>query len=100
VKNNKLFKLFLIALLLTLLTACGTENPMKNVPLDETGQVYGFFYGIWDGWTAVFVFIGNLFGGNHGVYQVHNNGNWYDFGFLLGIGAFASGSTSAARSRR
>ncbi|HCM37895.1 MAG: hypothetical protein UV61_C0015G0004 [Candidatus Gottesmanbacteria bacterium GW2011_GWB1_43_11] len=100
-KKSKLFTLFLVAVLLTVvLTACGTTNPMKNVPLEETGQVYGFWNGLWDGWTALFAFIGNLFGGDYGVYQVHNNGNWYDFGFLLGIGAFAGGSSSAASSSR
>ena len=27
------------------------------------------------------------------VYAYNNNGAWYDFGFLLGVGAFASGAT-------
>jgi len=99
--KKKLIVLFVLGLLLTVvLTACGTANPMKGTPLEETGQVYGFWNGLWDGWTAIFAFIGNLFGGHYGVYQVHNNGNWYDFGFLLGIGAFASGSSSAASSSR
>ena len=100
-KNKKLFALFVLLVGLTLvLSACGTVNPMKNTPLEETGKVYGFWNGLWDGWTAVFAFIGNLFGGHYGVYQVHNNGNWYDFGFLLGVGAFAGGSSSAASRRR
>jgi hypothetical protein len=100
-KKSKLFLLFLIVVLLTvLLAACGTENPMKNVPLGETNRVYGFWNGLWDGWTAIFAFIGNLFGGHYGIYQVHNNGIWYDFGFLLGIGVLARGSISATSYRR
>ena len=74
-----------------------TPNPMTNTALESTGKVYGFWNGLWDGMTAIFAFIGNLFGGQYGVYQVHNNGNWYDFGFLLGIGAFAGGASISAR---
>jgi hypothetical protein len=39
--------------------------------------------------TALFAFIGNIFGGHWGIYQVFNNGGWYNFGYLIGIGAFA-----------
>jgi len=49
--------------------------------------------------TAIFAFIGNIFGGHFGIYQVHNNGGWYDFGFLLGVGAFAGGASSSSRRR-
>ena len=95
--KNKMFALFVLFVSLTLvLTACGTANPLKNTPLEETSKIYGFWNGMWDGWTVAFAFIGNLFGGNYGVYQVHNNGNWYDLGFLIGIGAFARGSFSVA----
>ncbi len=94
-KNNKLFVILAILVLGTmLLTACGTPNPMTNTALESTGKVYGFWNGLWDGLTAIFAFIGNLFGGHFGIYQVYNNGGWYDFGFLLGVGVFAKGSTS------
>lgn len=100
-KNRKMFYVFCLVLLGALiLTACGSPNPMRGTALEETGKVYGFWNGLWDGLTAVLAFIGNLFGGHYGIYQVHNNGGWYDFGFLLGIGAFAKGSTSAVSYRR
>ena len=100
-KNKKrLVLLVLLVFIMLLFTACVTENPMKNIPLEETNKVYGFWNGLWDGLTAIFAFIGNLFGGHFGVYQVHNNGGWYDFGFLIGIGAFAGGGSSAATRRR
>lgn len=58
----------------------------------------GFFDGLWDGLTAIFAFFGNLLGlGDWGIYEPVNSGGWYDFGFLVGIGAFAAGGTSAAR---
>jgi hypothetical protein len=100
-KTQKILVIVAVLVLLTLaLSACGTANPMKGVALEETGKVYGFWNGLWDGMTAGFAFLFNLFGGHYGIYQVHNNGNWYDFGFLLGVGAFAGGSSSAASSRR
>jgi hypothetical protein len=92
----------MIVFTVLLLSSCGTENPLQNVPLEETGKVYGFWNGLWDGITAIFAFIGNLFGGHWSIYQVHNNGGWYNFGFLLGIGVFAGGgsSTTIIKSRR
>jgi hypothetical protein len=36
-----------------------------------------------------------LFNDNVNIYEVHNNGNWYNFGFMLGVSAAFSG---AARS--
>jgi predicted small secreted protein len=102
----KIRKMFVIVCLIVLvsitLAACGTANPMKGVALGNTGKVYGFLNGLWDGFTALFAFIGNLLlGGHWGIYQVHNNGNWYDFGYLIGVSAFFGGSAgSAASSRR
>jgi hypothetical protein len=101
VKNQKMFMLIIIIVLISvLLSACGKANPMEDVPREETGKVRGFWGGLWDGMTAGFTLIGNIFGGNWGVYEVHNNGNWYNFGFLLGSGALASSGSSASRRRR
>jgi len=35
---------------------------------------------------------------NSGRYETTNNGRWYEFGFMLGIGAYA-GSEAANRSK-
>jgi len=39
---------------------------------------------------------------NRGVqfYDVHNNGGWYNFGFILGIMLVFGGGAGGARSRR
>ncbi|MEK7470586.1 MAG: hypothetical protein AAB622_01080 [Patescibacteria group bacterium] len=99
-KSKKKLVIVALFLLALALTACATANPLTGVALEQTGKVYGFWNGLWDGWTAGIAFLFNLFGGHYGIYQVHNNGNWYDFGFLLGVGSFAGGSSSAASSRR
>ncbi len=64
-------------------------------------EVAGFWLGLWHGTIAVFSFIYGLFEPTVRVYEVHNNGNWYDSGFLLGVGCFAGSSSSTAyRARR
>ena len=50
-------------------------------------------------------FIVSLFTTNVNVYEVQNNGNWYDFGFMLGVAcAFSSGgwagTTGTRRTRK
>ena len=34
----------------------------------------------------------SLFVDGVSIYETHNNGRWYEFGFLLGIGAFSGGA--------
>jgi hypothetical protein len=34
------------------------------------------------------------------MYEVHNNGGWYDFGFVIGAGIIFSGSGRASHKRR
>ena len=75
--------LFLISLLLILFTGCGSVNPNEG-----TGNNFGFFSGIWDGWTIFFAFIGKMLGYKINIYEVSNNGNWYNLGFLIGVGSW------------
>lgn len=49
----------------------------------------GFWVGLWHGIIAPLVFIIGLFTTNVKIYETQNNGRWYDFGFLLGIGAYS-----------
>jgi hypothetical protein len=35
--------------------------------------------------SAGFTFVISLFNDNVNVYEVNNNGNWYDFGFFFGV---------------
>jgi hypothetical protein len=89
-------------LLVGILTSCAAgPNPDLNTP-GEDGKVAGFWTGLWQGMVAPFTFLISLFTDNVNVYEVHNNGNWYDFGFVLGAGILAGGgsSTSILRRRR
>ena len=67
----------------------------------EEGEVVGFWRGIWHGFIAPFAFIVSLFSDNVNVYEAHNNGNWYNFGFMIGLSIIFGGSGGgAARGRR
>jgi hypothetical protein len=41
----------------------------------------------------------SLFNDNVNVYEVNNNGNWYDFGFFFGVLNALGGAGSRARKR-
>ena len=85
--------LILLALVL-LATSCADVTPVENC---ITTDPYGFWSGLWHGSIAGFAFIGSLFSDDIAIYAVNNTGGWYDFGFILGVGAFASGSNSVRK---
>jgi hypothetical protein len=49
----------------------------------------GFLGGFWHGLIAPIAFLVSLFHPGVQIYETHNNGRWYEFGFLLGICAHA-----------
>jgi len=49
----------------------------------------GFWAGLWHGIIAPITFIVSLFAAGVRIYEINDRGRWYDFGFMLGIGAYA-----------
>lgn len=92
---------FLLALLfLLVLAACAPgPNPQKGIP-SETETVAGFWTGLWQGFIAPFVFLVSLFRHDLNIYEVHNNGAWYNFGYLFGLACFFGGGGHKAGRRR
>jgi len=85
---------------LILLSGCAAgPNNMEKSP-DSEGYVAGFWMGLWQGFIAPITFIISLFSDNVHMYEVHNNGNWYNFGFLLGAAVMLGGSGSASKRKR
>ena len=76
-----------------MLSGCATAIPEATA---HGSDAAGFWWGLWNGWTAAFAFIGSLFDPSISVYQTPNNGGWYNFGFLVGVGAFAGAGGRAA----
>ena len=81
-------------LLLMILSSCAGSN----TAVVEAASAPGFFWGLLHGWIVAFAFIASLFSSSVGVYEVANSGGWYDFGFVLGIGAFSGGCSTACKS--
>lgn len=73
------------AVALTALTACAGAAGPNNVANVATGHTAGFWAGLWQGIILPITFIVSLFTDQVSIYDVHNNGGWYDFGFVLGI---------------
>jgi hypothetical protein len=81
---------------LALLTGC---LPDANSQV-EAAQVPGFWLGLWHGIIAPLSFIISLFSSSVGMYEVHNNGAWYDLGFLIGLGLLHGGGAAGHRQTR
>jgi hypothetical protein len=100
---KKAFVFGLLAIVLLSFTACAAgPNEMEGSENPE-GDVAGFWRGLWHGIIAPVTFVVSLFNDNVSVYEVHNSGAWYDFGFLLGmviIFGGGGGSGGRAYSRR
>lgn len=91
--------LVLVLLLVSLLAGCAPgPNHLKGVPGDH--GVAGFWRGVWQGFIAPFVFVVSLFEKDLNIYEVHNNGAWYNFGFLFGLACFFGGGGNRAAARR
>ena len=88
---KKVFILFLVIMFVLLLSSCAPgPNRLTKTP-DAEGKVAGFWLGVWHGLIAPITFIVSIFSDKVGIYDVHNSGNWYNFGFVLGAGLFLSG---------
>ncbi|MBN1834580.1 MAG: hypothetical protein JW820_01955 [Spirochaetales bacterium] len=98
---RKAIGIAILALILLTLAGCAAgPNDLISSPNPE-GIVAGFWRGLWHGIIAPVTFIISLFTRNVQMYEVHNNGGWYNFGFLLGvIVIFGGGGGASSRGRR
>ena len=91
--------LFAVLLLLVLSACAAGPNSAVDAPSDE-GEVAGFWLGLWQGIIVPFTWLISLFSDTVSIYEVHNNGGWYDTGFLLGAGFFLGGGGAGASRRK
>lgn len=93
--------LVLVAVVVLLsLTSCAAGPNTQRSVADATGDVAGFWLGLWHGIIAPITFIISLFSDDVSFYEIHNNGNWYNFGFVLGAGILFGGGAAGARKPR
>ncbi len=73
--------------------AVAGPNSKYNQPGAEPA---GFWAGLWHGLITPITFVVSLFTAGVRIYEVNNNGRWYDFGFIIGVsGAFGGGGSTA-----
>lgn len=77
-----------------LMCSCAPANTLA------TSNGVGFWWGLLHGVIAPVAFIVSLFNETVGIYDVHNNGGWYDFGFLLGLSVWGGGGAGGAAATR
>ncbi|MDD5289751.1 MAG: hypothetical protein PHT40_00945 [Patescibacteria group bacterium] len=82
--RKKKICLFLVLLTVLFLMSCAGPNPSVNTP-SAKGSVAGFWTGYWHGLIAPIAFLASLSDHSVHFYEVHNNGDWYNLGFLIGI---------------
>ena len=98
--SRRLRWILLVIVLVLVLTACAAgSNPAADTPAAD-GDVAGFFSGLWQGIIMPITFVISLFSDSVGIYEVHNNGGWYDLGFVIGAGFLLGGGGAGAKSTR
>jgi hypothetical protein len=89
----------ILALILLASSCAPGPNALEKTP-DAEGRTAGFFLGLWHGFISPVTFIVSVFTRNVRFYEVHNNGTWYNFGFVLGAGLFLSGGVLGRKKKR
>jgi hypothetical protein len=103
-KQMRLHKVFLLGLIffaaLFLVGCAAGPNVLAHTP-GPNGSVSGFWLGLWHGFICPVTLVISLFSGKVHIYEVHNNGGWYNLGFIMGCCMiFGGGSSRACRPGR
>jgi hypothetical protein len=98
-RSRRALQLVLLAALVVVLSGCVAG---ANDAAGGGGHPDGFWFGLWHGVISPVMFVVSLFRDDVGIYEIHNNGGWYDFGFMFGVSIVFSGTagSSAAPARR
>lgn len=91
----------LVGSLLLLLSACaaGANPDVGSAPPGEANPA-GFWLGLWHGAILPISWVVSLFTDTVSPYEVHNSGNWYDFGFVAGVAAAFGGPFGARQAAK
>jgi hypothetical protein len=74
---------------MTNILAIGGSGSKYQVP---SASPAGFWAGVGHGMISPITFIVSLFNPRVRIYEVHNRGRLYDFGFIIGVSAVLGGS--------
>ena len=89
-----------VVVLALALSACAAGPNAAVGTADEAGRIAGFWMGLRHGVITPITFVVSLFNENVNVYDVHNNGNLYNLGYVIGAVFLIGGSSHGARSAK
>ena len=92
---KKIARVLLLCILLFLATGCAPGSG-SNSPENQAG----FFKGVWHGWIAPVSLVWGIFNPAIRVYEPHNKGWFYDFGFYIAIIGGFGGISIFRRNKR
>lgn len=95
---SKTLKIIGILLVVLLLSSCANTIDVSSVT--DGMHEYGFWGGLWHGMITPITFWIHLFDSDVTIFAINNNGGWYYLGFLIGVGGFAKGTSTASKRRR
>ncbi len=97
-----LLKMIIITAILSIMTGCfaGPDSQWRREPPKnpEPPQA-GFLAGLWHGFISVVALVFGIISDIQ-IYETNNTGWWYDFGFLIGAGAFSGGGIKITQHRK
>jgi hypothetical protein len=95
---NKNRQILFVAMILLVLVGSSCAG-VTDIDACRTEPPFGFWAGLLHGFIAPFSFVVSLFLDSVAIYEINNNGNWYDFGFCIGAGILFGGGSRASRRR-
>lgn len=99
--NRKQVLLILILVLAAAVLMSGCADANSEEGTEGSDGVAGFWAGLWQGLILPIAFVISLFDDSVGIYEIHNDGNIYNLGFVLGtwfaFGSLFAGSKSSKR---
>jgi hypothetical protein len=87
-------KIFIFIFLCLAITGCADPATLEGC---VSGTPRGFWHGLFHGFVSPISFVASLFTDSIAMYDVNNNGGWYNFGFILGAGILTKSAKKPKR---
>ena len=88
-----------LVLVMTALVACAAGPNALEGRAGPNLVIAGFWRGLWHGFICLFTLIASVFSRSVTIYEVHNNGAWYNLGFVLGAAMFFGGGGAGTKEK-
>jgi len=99
-KKRRIILIIAAVAIATLFISCAPGPNNMTGTVNSSGELAGFWMGLWHGCISFITFVISLFSDKVNVYEVHNKGNLYNLGFVLGIMIAYGGSGGGAAKKR